>query len=52
LRHFGQALRRGQPLSRKAMHPDYQILVRGNNLRLKDDYLGIANVTLVLTADG
>lgn len=30
----------------------YEILVHGNNLRLKDDFLGIANVTLVDAPDG
>jgi N-acyl homoserine lactone hydrolase len=34
------------------LEPRYDILVHGNNLRLKDDYLGIANVTLVSTAEG
>lgn len=34
------------------MAPDYDILVHGNNLRLKDDFLGIANVTLVQTGEG
>lgn len=34
------------------MVPDYKILVRGNSLRLKDDFLGIANVTLIRGAAG
>lgn len=34
------------------MTPEYDILVQGNNLRLKDDFLGIANVTLVQTGEG
>ena len=29
------------------MKPSYEILVQGNNLRLKDDFLGIANITLI-----
>lgn len=34
------------------MTSDYEIIVRGNSLRLKDDFLGIANVTLVHSAEG
>ena len=34
------------------MNPTYEILVQGNNLRLKDDFLGIANVTLIRGQDG
>ncbi len=33
-------------------YPDYRILVKGNSLRLKDDFLGIANVTLIRSAEG
>lgn len=29
------------------MKPKYEIIVRGNNLRLKDDFLGMSNVTLI-----
>jgi glyoxylase-like metal-dependent hydrolase (beta-lactamase superfamily II) len=29
------------------MKPSYELLVRGNNLRLRDDFLGIANITLI-----
>jgi N-acyl homoserine lactone hydrolase len=32
--------------------PRYEIIVQGNNLRLKDDFLGMSNVTLVETAEG
>jgi N-acyl homoserine lactone hydrolase len=34
------------------MNPTYEILVQGNNLRLKNDFLGIANVTLIRGQDG
>ena len=34
------------------MSPTYEILVQGNNLRLKNDFLGIANVTLIRSHDG
>jgi N-acyl homoserine lactone hydrolase len=34
------------------MKPTYEILVQGNNLRLKNDFLGIANVTLIRGKDG
>jgi N-acyl homoserine lactone hydrolase len=34
------------------MNPTYEILVQGNNLRLKDDFLGIANVTLIRAREG
>jgi glyoxylase-like metal-dependent hydrolase (beta-lactamase superfamily II) len=34
------------------MTVEYDIVVRGNNLRLKDDFLGIANVTLIRSAGG
>lgn len=34
------------------MKPRYQLLVRGNNLRLKNDFLGMANVTLIETSSG
>ncbi|QKC94690.1 N-acyl homoserine lactonase family protein [Mesorhizobium sp. NZP2298] len=29
------------------MNPSYEIVVAGNNLRLKDDFLGMSNVTLI-----
>ena len=31
---------------------DYDIIVKGNNLRLKDGFLGLANSTLILCSDG
>ncbi len=31
---------------------DYDIIVKGNNLRLKQGFLGLANATLVFSADG
>ena len=31
---------------------DYDIIVRGNNLALRDGYLALANATLVFTPDG
>ncbi|MFQ5774357.1 MAG: MBL fold metallo-hydrolase [Kiloniellaceae bacterium] len=34
------------------MNPTYDIIVQGNNLRLRDGFLGLANLTLVDTADG
>ncbi|MEE8189248.1 MAG: MBL fold metallo-hydrolase [Kiloniellales bacterium] len=34
------------------MTVDYDIIVKGNNLRLKDGFLGLANATLVFSADG
>lgn len=34
------------------MRPRYEIVVRGNNLRLKDDFLGMSNVTLIECAAG
>lgn len=34
------------------MHPDYDIIVHGNNLRLRDGFLGLANVTLIRGAAG
>ena len=34
------------------MNPTYRILVAGNNLRLADGFLGIANVTLIESAAG
>jgi glyoxylase-like metal-dependent hydrolase (beta-lactamase superfamily II) len=34
------------------MSPSYELLVRGNNLRLRDDFLGIANITLIRGAHG
>ncbi|MDQ0391598.1 MBL fold metallo-hydrolase [Labrys monachus] len=34
------------------MKPDYELLVRGNNLRLKDDFLGMSNVTLIQGPSG
>ncbi|HTJ95380.1 MAG TPA: MBL fold metallo-hydrolase [Pararobbsia sp.] len=34
------------------MKPSYEILVQGNALRLKHDFLGIANVTLIRSSDG
>jgi len=30
----------------------YEIIVKGNNLRLKEGFLGLANATLVLSPDG
>ncbi len=32
------------------MNPSYEIIVPGNNLRLKDDFLGMSSITLVRTA--
>ena len=32
--------------------PDYEIIVKGNNLRLREGFLGLANLTLVETAEG
>jgi len=32
--------------------PTYEIVVQGNNLRLKDDFLGMSNVTLVRSEEG
>ena len=34
------------------MSPTYEIIVHGNNLRLKDDFLGMSNVTLIRSEDG
>jgi glyoxylase-like metal-dependent hydrolase (beta-lactamase superfamily II) len=34
------------------MKPTYEILVQGNNLRLKNDFLGVANVTLIRAKAG
>jgi glyoxylase-like metal-dependent hydrolase (beta-lactamase superfamily II) len=34
------------------MKPTYDLLVRGNNLRLKDDFLGMSNVTLLRGRSG
>jgi glyoxylase-like metal-dependent hydrolase (beta-lactamase superfamily II) len=34
------------------MKPTYEILVQGNNLRMKHDFLGIANVTLIRAQRG
>ena len=34
------------------MSPRYEIIVHGNSLRLKDDFLGLANVTLIHAASG
>lgn len=34
------------------MSPTYEIVVQGNNLRLKDDFLGMSNVTLIGSDDG
>lgn len=34
------------------MSPDYEIIVHGNNLRLRDGFLGLANVTLIHGAAG
>jgi len=34
------------------MKPDYEIIVHGNNLRLRDGFLGLANVTLIRGAAG
>jgi len=34
------------------MNPTYEILVQGNNLRLKNDFLGIANITLIRSRSG
>ena len=34
------------------MNPDYEIIVQGNNLRLRDGFLGLANVTLIGGAAG
>jgi glyoxylase-like metal-dependent hydrolase (beta-lactamase superfamily II) len=34
------------------MAPDYEILVHGNSLRLRDGFLGIANITLIRGAEG
>jgi len=32
------------------LNPSYEIIVPGNNLRLKDDFLGMSSITLVRTA--
>lgn len=32
--------------------PDYEIIVKGNNLRLREGFLGLANLTLVRTSEG
>lgn len=32
--------------------PDYEIIVKGNNLRLREGFLGLANLTLIRTAEG
>ena len=34
------------------MKPTCEILVEGNSLRLKDDFLGMSTITLIHTADG
>ncbi|MBB3458334.1 glyoxylase-like metal-dependent hydrolase (beta-lactamase superfamily II) [Rhizobium sp. BK313] len=34
------------------MKPTYDLLVQGNNLRLKDDFLGMSNVTLIRGKSG
>ncbi len=34
------------------MKPTYEIIVHGNSLRLQDDFLGLANVTLIHAASG
>lgn len=34
------------------MKPTYELLVRGNNLRLKNDFLGMSNVTLIDSSAG
>ena len=31
---------------------DYEIIVRGNNLRLRDDFLGISTITLLMLSEG
>lgn len=46
----------GCPITPSGAHvilsPTYEIVVRGNNLRLKDDFLGMSNVSLVHGASG
>ena len=34
------------------MNPSYEIIVRGNSLRLKEGFLGLANVTLIRSSEG
>ena len=34
------------------MAVDYEIIVKGNNLRLADGFLGMTNLTLIKTNDG
>lgn len=38
--------------SSRPMRPGYEIIVQGNNLRLRDGFLGLANVTLIHGAAG
>ena len=34
------------------MNPSYEIIVHGNSLRLKEGFLGLANVTLIRSSEG
>lgn len=34
------------------MKPSYELVVRGTSLRLKDDFIGMANVTLIRARSG
>jgi len=36
----------------RILNPTYEIIVHGNSLRLKDDFLGLANITLIHAASG
>src|SRR5687768_12543764 len=40
------------PSHMPADKPTYEIIVKGNNLRLADGYLGMTNLTLIKTNDG
>ncbi len=45
--HRKDRSRKGKPVT-----ADYEILLQGNNLRLREGFLGLANVSLIHTTQG